>query len=138
MPQIHEYVGFAVVGIFAIGWLWGLGAWILRRGPGDAYWVWLAVAQVVVGVQALLGIALLILGHRVRAAGTLGGVLHYVYGLLPLLLFVVAHVVARSGNASIVGFDERKPIRPWVPFAWAAFICFGLTSRALMTGLGVG
>jgi hypothetical protein len=138
MPEIHKYVGFAVVAIFAIGWLWGLGAWITRRGPGDGFWVWLTAAQVVAAVQALLGIVLLILGYRVHAAGTLGGVLHYVYGLLPLLLFVIAHVVARAGNASLVGFDERKPIRPWVPFAWAAFICFGLTSRALMTGLGIG
>jgi hypothetical protein len=138
MPVIHEVIGFAVVAIFAIGWLWGLGAWILRRGPGEAYWVWLTVAQVVAGVQAVLGIALLVLGYRVHAEGTLGGLLHYVYGLLPLLLFVIAHVVARAGNASLVGFDERRTIRPWVPFAWAAFICFGLTSRALMTGLGVG
>ncbi len=138
MPQIHELVGFAVVGIFAIGWLWGLAAWIARRGPGHGYWVWLSVAQVTAALQALLGIILLLLGHRVHAPGTLGGVLHYVYGLLPLLLFVVAHVVARSGNASLVGFDERRPIRPWVPFAWAAFICFGLASRALMTGLGIG
>jgi hypothetical protein len=138
MPVIHEVVGFAVVGIFAIGWLWGLGAWIVKRGPGEAYWVWLTVAQVVAGLQALLGVVLLALGYRVRAEGTLGGVLHYVYGLLPLLLFVIAHVVARAGNAALVGFDERKAIRPWVPFAWAAFICFGLTSRALMTGLGLG
>jgi hypothetical protein len=138
MPEIHKYIGFGVVTIFAIGWLWGFGAWITRRGPGDAFWVWLTVAQVVAAVQALLGIVLLILGYRVHAPGTLGGVLHYVYGLLPLLLFVIAHVVARAGNASLVGFDERKPIRPWVPFAWAAFICFGLTSRALMTGLGIG
>jgi hypothetical protein len=27
---------------------------------------------------------------------------------------------------------------PWVPFAWAAFICFGLTLRGLMTGFGTG
>jgi hypothetical protein len=138
MPEIHEYVGFAVVGIFTVGWVWGLGAWILRRGPGEGYWIWLTVAQVVAGLQALLGITLLIIGYRVHAEGTLGGILHYVYGLLPLLLFVIAHVVARAGNASLVGFDERKQIRPWVPFAWAAFICFGLTSRALMTGLGIG
>jgi hypothetical protein len=110
----------------------------VRRGPGEGYWIWLTIAQLVAGIQALLGIVLLILGYRVHAAGTLGGVLHYVYGLLPLLLFVIAHVVARAGNASLVGFDERKTIRPWVPFAWAAFICFGLTSRALMTGLGIG
>jgi hypothetical protein len=138
MPQVHEVVGFAVVVLFAVGWIWGLGAWIARRGPGDVYWVWVSVAQVVAGLQALLGIVLLILGYRVHSEGTLGGILHYVYGLLPLLLFVIAHVVARAGNASLVGFDERKPIRPWVPFAWAAFICFGLTSRALMTGLGIG
>jgi hypothetical protein len=138
MPGIHEFVGFAVVAVFAVGWIWGLGAWIVRRGPGEAYWIWLTVAQIVAGIQALLGITLLILGYRVNAPGTLGGLLHYVYGLLPLLLLVIAHVVARAGNASLVGFDERKAIRPWVPFAWAAFICFGLTSRALMTGLGIG
>jgi hypothetical protein len=28
--------------------------------------------------------------------------------------------------------------RPWAPFALAAFFSFGLTLRALMTGLGVG
>jgi hypothetical protein len=138
MPEIHKYVGFFVVAVFTVGWVWGLGAWIVRRGPGEGYWIWLTVAQIVTGLQALLGITLLILGYRVDTPGTLGGLLHYVYGLLPLLLFVIAHVVARAGNASMVGFDERKSVRPWVPFAWAAFICFGLTSRALMTGLGIG
>ncbi len=138
MPEVHRVVGFAVVAIFAVGWIWGLGAWILKRVPGDRFWWWLTVAQVTAGLQALLGIALLVLGHRVDAAGTLGGVLHYVYGLLPLLLFVFAHIVARAGNASLLGFDPNRHIASWVPFAWAAFICFGLTLRALMTGLGIG
>ena len=138
VSTLHEYVGFAVVGVFALGWIWGLGAWISKRGPGEGYWTWLAVAQVVAGLQAVLGIVLLLMGRRMVTSGTLGGVLHYVYGLLPILLFVFAHVIARAGNASILGFDERKKIRPWVPFAWASFICFGLTSRALMTGLGIG
>ena len=115
-----------------------LGAWIAKRGPGERYWVWLTVAQVTAGLQAVIGIALLVAGHRVAGNGAIGDVLHYVYGLLPILLFVFAHVVARAGNASIVGFDARKPIAPWVPFAWASFICFGLTLRALMTGLGIG
>jgi hypothetical protein len=138
VTEIHRVLGFAVVGIFAVGWLWGLGAWISRRGPGEGYWVWLSVAQVTAGVQAILGVVMLLLGRRVAAEGTLGGLLHYVYGLLPLLLFVIAHVIARAGNASMVGLDESRPVRPWVPFAWAAFISFGLTSRALMTGLGIG
>jgi hypothetical protein len=46
--------------------------------------------------------------------------------------------LAREGNAGIIGFDERRKIEPWVPFAWASFISFGLTLRALMTGLGTG
>jgi hypothetical protein len=137
VSSVHEVVGFVVVGVFTIGWIWGLGAWISKRGPGERYWVWLAVAQVVAGVQAVLGITLLIMGRRMTTPGAaLGGVLHYVYGLLPLLLFVFAHIVARAGNAKLIGID--RPVRPWVPFAWVSFICFGLTSRALMTGLGIG
>jgi len=136
VSQIHQILGFAVVALFALGWVWGLGAWIARRGPGERYWLWLTVAQVVAGAQAVLGVTLLLLGRRMLAPGALGDVLHYVYGLLPILLFVFAHVVARAGNARIIGID--RPVRPWVPFAWASFISFGLTSRALMTGLGIG
>jgi hypothetical protein len=58
-----------------------------------------------------------------------------VYGYLPLLLFVFAHVIAREGSARMIGID--RPVQPWTPFAWASFICFGLTLRALMTGLGI-
>ena len=81
------------------------------------------------------GTILLLLGRRLEAEGVLGGTLHYVYGYLPLLLFVFAHVVARAGDARAIGID--RPVRPWVPFAWASFISFGLTLRALMTGLGL-
>jgi hypothetical protein len=136
MSAIHQVIGFIVVGVFALGWLWGLVAWVSKRGPGERYWLWLAVAQVVAGAQAILGIVLLLMGRRMATSGALGDVLHYVYGLLPILLFVFAHVVARAGNARLIGID--RPVRPWVPFAWASFISFGLTLRALMTGLGIG
>ena len=135
MSALHRVVGFAVVAVFALGWIWGLAAKLGRREPGDRYWSWLAVAQVVSGAQAVLGTILLLLGRRLEAEGALGGMLHYVYGYLPLLLFVFAHVVARAGDARAVGIES--PIRPWVPFAWASFISFGLTLRALMTGLGM-
>jgi hypothetical protein len=135
MSALHRVVGFAVVAIFAAGWIWGLGARLLRRGPGEMYWAWLSIAQVVAGLQAVLGTVLLLLGRRVQAEGALGGLLHYVYGYLPLLLFVVAHVVARAGDAKAIGID--RPVQPWVPFAWASFVSFGLTLRALMTGLGM-
>jgi hypothetical protein len=135
VSALHRVVGFAVVAIFALGWIWGLGAKLSRRDPGDRFWTWLTVAQIVAALQALLGTLLLLVGRRVDAEGALGGLLHYVYGYLPLLLFVVGHVVARAGNARAIGID--RPIQPWVPFAWVSFISFGLTLRALMTGLGL-
>jgi hypothetical protein len=135
VSALHRVVGFAVVAIFALGWIWGLGAKLSRRDPGDRFWTWLTVAQIVAALQALLGTLLLLVGRRVDAEGALGGLLHYVYGYLPLLLFVVGHVVARAGNARAIGIDRL--IQPWVPFAWVSFISFGLTLRALMTGLGL-
>ena len=135
VSALHRVIGFAVVAAFALGWIWGLGAKVARREPGDGYWTWLAVAQVIAVAQAFLGTILLLLGRRLEAEGVLGGTLHYVYGYLPLLLFVFAHVVARAGDARAIGID--RPLRPWVPFAWASFISFGLTLRALMTGLGL-
>ncbi|MEO8477006.1 MAG: hypothetical protein ABI572_08145 [Actinomycetota bacterium] len=129
MSDVHTFVGFAVVAIFAIGWLWGLGAWITKRGTGNPFWWWLTVAQVVAGLQALIGIVLLAMGRRP------GTPLHFVYGFGPLLVLGIAHVVAREGMTSKPGGEAMKP---WVPFAWAAFICFGLALRGLMTGLGIG
>jgi hypothetical protein len=122
MSGAHRLIGFAVVGTFALGWIWGLGVWVLRRGPGGAFWNWLTFAQVVAGIEAIVGIVLLLLGDRPTTW------LHYVYGFGPIALLVVAHVVAR----------RELSARPWVPFAWASFFCFGLSLRALMTGLGVG
>jgi cytochrome b561 len=121
VPEVHKYVGFFVVGLFTVGWAWGLGAWALKRGPGARFWTWLTAAQVVAIVQALIGITLLVIGYRPLTW------LHLVYGFGPLVVLAIAHATARQ---------EQYQARPWVPFAWAAFINFGLTLRAVMTGLG--
>ncbi len=129
MSELHKYVGYVVVGVFAVGWIWGLAAWISRRGPGDRFWNWLTVAQVTAGIQAVIGIVLLLLGRRPTTW------LHYVYGFGPFLILAIAHALARDLQKTQPG---AKPIQAWVPFAFAAFICFGLTLRGLMTGLGIG
>ncbi len=130
MPEVHKDIGFAVVAIFGIGWIWGLGTWILRRPePGPRFWVWLTVAQVLAGLQALAGVVLLILGYRPSVW------LHYVYGFGPLLILALCHWLAREGQKVKQG---SNPFPAWSWFAGGAFICFGLTLRALMTGLGVG
>jgi len=118
-----------VVALFAIGWLWPLVALIARRGPGERYWQWLTIAQVAAGLQALIGIVLLLIGRRPAEW------LHYVYGFGPIAILIIAHALARDLQKTQPG---AKPIQPWVPFAFAAFICFGLSLRGLMTGLGIG
>ena len=115
-----------MVAIFALGWVWGLGAWIAKRGPGERYWIWLTVAQVVAGVQACSA------SSCCSSAGAPARWLHYVYGLGRSCV----RVRARGGARGPEGQAGIEPW-PWVPFAWAAFICFGLTS-GLMTGLGIG
>lgn len=123
MSSIHLYAGFAIVALFGAGWVWGLGAWLAKRGPGEWFWRWLAVVQVVAVVQAVLGVWLLVSGR------VLPQTLHLVYGLGPLVILGIAHALARDRN-----FERR----PWVAFGFASFICFGLSLRALMTGLGIG
>jgi hypothetical protein len=118
--QVHKLAGFLVVAVFAAGWIWGLAAWVTKRGPGERFWTWVTVVQVLSGLQALVGIVVYALGYRALT------LLHYAYGLFPIVALVGAHLVARRPD-----FRER----PWIPFAWVAFICFGLTLRAVMTGL---
>jgi heme A synthase len=126
MSEVHAVVGFAVVSVFAIGWLWPLGAFLLRRRPGDRYWIWLTIAQVVAGVQALIGLVLLLMGR------TPPDWLHLVYGFGPLAILVIAHALAREGQKAKPG---AEPIPPYLWFAFGAFVAFGLSLRALMTGL---
>ena len=128
MPEVHKYVGFAVVGVFTVGWVWGLVALIARRDPGQRFWTWLVVAQVIAGVQAVLGLVLLLLGYRPDTW------LHYVYGFGPIVIFLIAHSMARELQR---GEPGGRLSHPWVVFSAAAFICFGLAGRALMTGLGL-
>jgi hypothetical protein len=122
VTEVHRYAGFVVVGIFSIGWVLGLVLWISRRRAGDWFWRWLVAAQVLAILQALIGLVLLLLGRRVTTW------LHFVYGAGPLVILAIGHLLAR---------EEAFRARPWVPFALASFICFGLSLRALTTGLGV-
>jgi hypothetical protein len=130
MVRVHEIVGFVVLGIFTVGWIWGAGALVLRRDPGERFWTWITVEQVIAAVQALIGITLLLLGYRPDTW------LHLVYGFGPLVIFGIAHAMSREAAGGRVG--DSAWTRPWVVFTGASFICFGLALRALMTGLGIG
>ncbi|MDQ4148950.1 MAG: hypothetical protein M3164_02990 [Actinomycetota bacterium] len=118
MNPIHQYVGLSVGGLFALLALMGLVLWIRNVHAGKSFWTLLAVAQVGVAIQVLIGFFMLV---------TRGGMplLHYVYGAFPVLVLVVTHRISRRTE----GIE-------WVPFAVAGLIIFGLQLRGYMTGGG--
>jgi len=130
MPKVHETIGFFVLAVFTVGWVWGVGALLLRRDPGERFWTWLAVAQVVAVVQATVGVVLLLMGLRP------GTWLHLVYGFGPLIILGIGHLMSREISRGHVG--GQRWAQPWVVFTAASFVCFGLSLRALSTGLGPG
>jgi hypothetical protein len=121
LRTVHLAMGWFIVGSFGLLSLWGLVTWIIRRGPGRAFWWLVAAVQVALFAQLVAGVILLLVGGR-------RPLLHFAYGIFPFALLLGAHWVARN----------VIPERPWAAFAVASAIAFGLTYRALQTGLGIG
>jgi len=83
MVDVHIIVGVAVILGNAVTGVWGGASWYLRR-PSVGFWYSLRVAQVVVVIQAAVGSVLLLQGREAVDG------LHYVYGVLPVLVALVA------------------------------------------------
>ena len=123
--DVHRYLAYSIPAGFALMTLWAIYAFVRNREPGEWFWRLLAVVQVVLGVEVLIGITLFVSGRRPPSNGP--SWLHYVYGGFgPILVLVVAHRWARKNEGLA-----------WVVFGAAAFVSFGLTFRAIQTGLGI-
>lgn len=124
MDTVHRVIGFAVPGGFALLMLWSIWALIRNKAPGAPFWNVLGALQAIVGIQVLVGGILFLTGARPATGGPTW--LHYFYGgVFPAIVLVVAHRYA-----------HRYDTIPWLVFGLAGFICFGLTFRALQTGMG--
>ena len=122
MARFHELEGFVIVAGWGVLFLFGVGLWLTRRDANRLYWGLLTVLQVLLGIQLLAGLWLLIAGGRQP-------LLHYLYGaVFPALVLGVCHLFTRG--------LEKPPYH--VFFTIGSFFVFGLTARALMTGLGIG
>ncbi|MFL5910630.1 MAG: hypothetical protein ACJ768_08720 [Gaiellaceae bacterium] len=92
---------------------WGAVCWY-RRNPSVAYWYVLRVAQGSVVVQVLIG-GLLLASGSTRPHG-----IHYVYGIAPLIVTLVAEgmrVGAAQSELEHVGDVESLPRREQVLLA---------------------
>ena len=91
MLGVHLVVGVAVIALnLAAGAVGGV-AWFRDR-PSVPFWYLLRSAQAAVIAQALLGGLLVFTGHEASSA------IHYLYGILPLVVSFIAEG-ARAGAA---------------------------------------
>jgi hypothetical protein len=99
MVTVHLIVGVAVLLTNLAAGVWGGVAW-LRDRPAVGFWYLLRVAQAAVVLQVMLGAILVLSGHQAIDD------LHYVYGVLPLLVTLLAEG-ARAGAAEreLTGLD---------------------------------
>jgi heme A synthase len=91
MAEVHLVVGCALILLNLLAFAVGGIAW-LRDQASVRFWYLLRAAQLSVFLQALLGGLLVFTGHEPD------GDLHYLYGILPLVVSFIAEG-ARSGAA---------------------------------------
>jgi heme A synthase len=91
MPEVHLVVGCALILLNAAAFALGGFAWYRDR-PSIRFWYLLRAAQASVFLQAMLGALLVFTGYKPDDD------LHYLYGILPLLVSFLAEG-ARSGAA---------------------------------------
>jgi hypothetical protein len=91
MPEVHLVVGVAVILLNLAAFAVGGAAW-LRARPSIRFWYLLRAAQASVFLQVTLGGLLVFTDHEAPDN------LHYLYGLLPLLVSFLAEG-ARTGAA---------------------------------------
>lgn len=91
MVAIHVAVGCALIALNLAAFVVGGVAW-WRDRPSVAFWYLLRAAQASVFLQAMLGGILVFTGHEPAEE------LHYLYGILPLVVSFLAEG-ARAGAA---------------------------------------
>src|SRR3954447_5987253 len=97
MTGVHAAVGVAVLATCAATGVWGAWCWFRRR-PSPRFWPLLRVTQGAILLQVLLGVLLLLTGHKPAN-------LHVLYGVLPVGVMFFAEQL-RIGSAEQV-LDAR-------------------------------
>jgi heme A synthase len=91
MAEVHLVVGCGVLGLNLVAGAVGGIAWFRDR-PSIRFWYLLRAAQASVFLQVMLGGLLVFTGHKPADS------LHYLYGILPLVVSLIAEG-ARAGAA---------------------------------------
>ena len=123
MAGIHRWLGVAIVLLFLVLFLWGVGMRLFRRDVAPtSFWAVQHWTENLLVVQVITGLILLAMGRRVVGEPLIW--LHYLYGSVFPLIAVVAGRIA----------GLRRETREYQGVVWGAFFALGLTLRALQTG----
>jgi hypothetical protein len=96
--EVHLAVGVALLALNLGAGVLGGASWLLRR-PSIPFWYLLRAAQAAVVAQALLGMLLVFDGRQADD-------LHYLYGVLPLVVSLLAEGVrAGAAQQELAGVD---------------------------------
>ena len=105
MKDVHVVLGVIAIGSNAIAALYG-GWCYLRLNTGRGFWRVLRLAQVTVVVEAAFGGVLELTGEKTSS-------LHILYGVLPLLVSILAESL-RASTAQMVldarGFESNDEV----------------------------
>ena len=116
---VHERLSITILlFLLALG-VWGLWHALRGEGAGGSYWGALAIGELLILVQALLGSALFIGGLRPARASV-----HILYGFVLALSLPAAFSYTR-------GRSSRFEV---LVYALVAFFLAGVTIRARLTG----
>jgi ABC-type phosphate transport system auxiliary subunit len=102
MPTVHLVVGVSLFLTNLVAGIWGITAWLTRR-PTVIFWYLLRAAQVMIVVQATLGLILLMSNYE--AANNI----HYLYGILPIPIMLITEMMRVGAAQKVVGeIDYEK------------------------------
>ncbi len=105
MKDVHIAVGVLAIGLNVVAALWGGWAW-WRSRPSRWFWRLLRAGQGVVVVEAVLGAVLLLIGRKASN-------LHLIYGVLPILISLIAEQLRISSAQMILdarGFESAQAV----------------------------
>jgi heme A synthase len=120
LPALHTIVARAFSAFTLIVTLLAAYRLIRRERLGPDFWGAVVIGEGLVALQAILGIALLVMGGQPAR-----GEIHYLYGVLTLLSWPAAWSYARN--------QEDRETLIWMLVS--AFL-FALSLRATLTGAG--
>ena len=105
MVGLHIAVGVLLIALNAAAGLVGGIAWYRDR-PSIPFWYLLRAAQAAVFLQALLGGLLVVTDHEPKEG------LHYLYGILPLLVSFIAEGARLDAAQREVGDLDPESLAP--------------------------